>query len=320
MGGTVYSLSGRSMGRSILACLLCVVSTVSAWMMICLILGLQVDRWDLVAWGGLAILPCLLFVLYLCGSMLRGTISFSFTQCLCICGTSLLVYVLILLVEGGITLSVVGIARVFDFTLTNSSWLILAPGIILFAYAVPALLEESGKYIIVRIHGCGKECGPYQVVIISMVGALILSSVENAQYMLTTFYQHTTSQQCCVDWVTMAITMTLRDLCSVTLHVCTGALIGASYYRWRDELFMSLWIKWIRTMAMPVFLHGTYDGVILFLAVEAKRSGTELTWLLVVPALIVLFAVLLALRQMKKAYRLQKVLQARAMEVELEMV
>lgn len=119
-----------------------------------------------------------------------------------------------------------------------------------------------------------------------------MASIENCQYVLTNFYA---SGQCCTSVFQMAAESILRDFFSVPIHAATGIIIGCGFAEaYANKLvstFLSLDVNlniWSLInigfddqspinccgciLYLPVLLHGSYDGLLLWSGFEISQT------------------------------------------------
>ena len=64
------------------------------------------------------------------------------------------------------------------------------------------------------------------MVVLSTIGATVLATIENSQYIFVNYFNIYGSGVCCGEFMTLAVETILRDIFSVPLHISTGVIIG----------------------------------------------------------------------------------------------
>ena len=103
------------------------------------------------------------------------------------------------------------------------------------------------------------------IIIISMIGSLSLSTIENCQYVLRMFETEATP-------FILFIEVLMRDLFSVTLHISTGTIIGAGIASAVDNK-KNIICQLPKILLVPIILHGLYDGILLWVSINVKSTG-----------------------------------------------
>jgi hypothetical protein len=146
---------GRSCDGPLVVALL-LAAVVSGWVGICTIVGWKEGRMDLGLWAAVAWLPSIAFFLILLHQIRSGVCSLPPWRVLCICGTAIVMYVLVLIAESAAVAFLFNMGEQAGLQRASSWWASLLL-VSLFAFFVPACMEETGKFLICTLNQSRSE-------------------------------------------------------------------------------------------------------------------------------------------------------------------
>ena len=167
------------------------------------------------------------------------------------------------------------------------------------SFTIPALVEETAKFFILHcscLRG-KKKIHPIGLVILSMVGALVLATIENNEYIISSFNKFSNDNNGEDDAISVIVLMfleiLLRNLLSVPLHGFTGILIGCEYAKIIHSS-SSVWRNIHRILVMPMVIHGLFDWSLLWAFESLQHGGSPFFYLLLLsPFFLILFSLYL---------------------------
>jgi len=169
----------------------------------------------------------------------------------------------------------------------------------IFSFGVPALVEESTKYLVaVSMTVVRGRDSPYGVMLFGFVAAVAFATIENEKYTLNGIMAGQ-------GIIGMLFLVSIRGILSVPLHCITGVLIGCGV---SESIFTgkSPYKRIVLILAVPILLHGTFDWSLMFAGLWVLEGHSEWWQLfMLVPILLVIIGIVLCVLSIRRIRALE---------------